>query len=104
MTDREKSVMLAKAMGWDVESGTYAFQVSGIKPPEGDMINNLYKPSKMALAWRVHLWAVDHKVVGLNYIRWFDSGIACWLKEDAQRLWLDRVLELAIEAGIIEKD
>lgn len=111
MSDREKSLLLAKAMGllkrvgmvwyWKDEHADY---VIGSPKRLETQVPDLYDPVNMALAWRVHLWAVDHKVIGLNYIRWFDSGIACWLQEDAQRLWLDQILELAVEAGIIEEE
>ena len=70
-------------------------------------------PFHMALAWRVLNWASEDKSPHPEEddpIRWklhewltFNVG---WLDiqppADAQRLWLDKILELTIEAGLIE--
>jgi hypothetical protein len=117
MTEQEKSVLLARAMGWDIGKHGCIF------PPNEDISNyidtgdneSLYDPANMALAWRVLNWA-------LNY--WFEIGEAEGLDikfdvrdeyieimnavqeheppADAQCLWLDKILELTIEAEIID--
>jgi hypothetical protein len=116
LPDQEKSVLLAKAVGWRVnEQGTIyydfpSYLVEGksyIHP-----IDSLYNPANMALAFRCHLWALKHLPDNLpanfEYRIWFRNGDygkpVPWTRKNAQRLWLDKILELAIEAGIIEEE
>ncbi len=112
MSDQEKSVLLAKAMGWRVfRSGNIQAKLDGSQW----MTKDLYDPANMALAWRVLNWANSQK----HYYAGFQgySGLMFdflyhWLfsdetffelsPADAQRLWLDKILELAIEAGLVE--
>ena len=124
MNKQEKSVLLAEMMGWNV-SGKIIDQFDKwfvIVQEQGDDWElsenvehpfNLYDPANMALAWRVLNWAWgipddDPALVNLELHDWheqiawtvtYDSSPA-----DAQRLWLDRILELAIEAGVIEEE
>ena len=86
MNPQEKSVLLAKAAGI-IED------------------RNLYYPANMALAWLVHLWGLDivDAVGSWKYVSWWEN-MAIFGEDDAQRLWLDKVLELAIEAGLVEVD
>lgn len=103
MSDREKSVLLAKAMRWYVTVHDKRCAISSLGERLGvtDYPLNLYDPENMALAWRV-----------LNHFSWVDIALKIVLQDtvknsihddpaDAQRLWLDKVLELAIEIGII---
>ena len=82
MNDEEKSVLLAKAAGI-IED------------------RNLYYPANMALAWLVHLWALDNldALGSWKYLSWWDN-MAILGEADAQRLWLDKVLGLIIESTI----
>ena len=102
MSDQEKSVLLVKAMGW-----FFGMHRDGLKvSPENNGIiqdGNLYDPANMALAWRVHLWALDNlgAVEDWKYVSWWEN-MAIFAEDDAQRLWLDTILELAIEAGLVE--
>lgn len=103
MTDQEKSVMLAKAMGWDISlsynqqcryitsNGSTELGDVGILPyrNEGD----LYDPANMALAWRVLNWAITSELGSWAFLAWWiDLGRLS--PADAQRLWLDKILEL----------
>ena len=125
MTDQEKSVMLAKAMGWVqqvrhygdesqvfIGGETVAIVDTDLIPadglPEYYFMPNLYDPANMVLAWRVLNWArvndaifelaIDNHELGDHFFEWASESPA-----DAQRLWLDKILELAIETGIIDK-
>ena len=128
LTDQEKSVMLARAMGWefsrqDCGEGRWSWvdengeQISGslhddvVKvsdDPSSLVAPMLYSPARMALAWRVLNWALftapdwdtGHIIFDGLYdkpLRW----VATKLPADAQRAWLDKILSLAIEAGLI---
>lgn len=68
---------------------------------------NLYDPANMALAWRVLSFAIDNFSIPnhhfalramVNDMAFFTMPIAA-----AQRAWLDKILTLAIEAGMIEE-
>ena len=116
LTDQEKSVLLAKAMGWyqvDYEPIMGARWQAPNKP-EQYWLNppNLYVTVNMSLAWRVLNWAAKQEaIISLGIFTWWyeqDSpriygGEAPLVlpPADAQRAWLDKILELAIEAGII---
>ena len=119
LTPQQKSVMLAKAMGWEVwnQHGVMTF-----RPPEGldpelfrentIGIVDLYHPANMALAWRVLNWAMSpHHSPWVFALAVGDFELEGFLYEaelwkippaDAQRLFLDKILELAIEAGIVD--
>ena len=90
MNDQEKSVLLAKAMGWTIEAPEYF---------------DLYRPKDMALAWRVLNWAAVTMPQESYYLVPLQGIVLDTEKlppPDAQRLWLDKILKLAIEAGLIE--
>jgi len=115
MNDQEKSVMLAKAMGWKVTALPVGHDdLFIIVPNEYDRnIRSFYSPANMALAWRVLNWAETQKhyypapysglMVDVLYRSfWTDETFFELPPADAQRLWLDKILELAIEAGLVE--
>ena len=114
LSDQEKSVMLAKAMGVDWRiiplsefDDIYADSAETvILDPDNVLIGygTLYDPANMALAWRCHLWAWRHVDIYTRYRNWWrhHTEMSPMGKPDAQRLWLDKILELAIEAGLIE--
>jgi hypothetical protein len=127
LTPEQKSVLLAKAMGWTIHESVEALHIPLlIILPEGysiDYTNNLYEPIAMAVAWRVLNWAIkqmpiETKPEGMIQYTWaarlhhfwseshWTDGGKHWLfsmtPADAQRLWLDKILKLAIEAGIID--
>ena len=96
MTDREKSVLLAKAAGWETDDDALKIHLpnplwreSGYRQ---NVIRSLYDPANMALAWRCHLWALHVKrPFARDYLDYFWSISG---EEHAQRLWLDKILEL----------
>ena len=97
---REASVMLARLSGWEVEPDDYGKM--WIKcPGEPYATTNLYQPVFMFLAWRVLNWVQTNMDRAarrdLSYIVMdFTATPAA-----AQRAWLDKVLSLAIEAGML---
>jgi hypothetical protein len=150
MSDQEKSVLLAKAMGQSIKMELIAnsdrYRITLSKPvdhtwivdrhllmPWEDIphaerekiindpavlrdclaanIPNLYHPTTMALAWRVLNWAWEHfepygAWTNIMFEAFYDAEIApLWptlAPADAQRAWLDKILSLVIEAGLIE--
>ena len=116
MNDQEKSVIIAKAMGWveheHGEAPIYEARWQSPDKPGSWWLSppNLYNPINMALAWRVHLWMLEQElgkrespyaVSPKPYTRWWNLG-SPWGYAAAQRLWLDKILELAIGAVIVE--
>lgn len=115
MNDQEKSLVLARLMGWrEVDEYDhmghllYRHWVDGGK--RLSIVGHdfdLYHPDNMALAWRVHLWATTSAFYD-KYRYWLAHGtgyeghLLWWEKTNAQRAWLDKILELAIEAGMVE--
>lgn len=89
--------MLAKAMGWDTANMTDT--VVMIDTPEGKPFFSFYNPANMHLAWQVHAWAMQYWAV--TYRKWCDE-INLLVFSDPQSLFLDKILELAIEAGILK--
>ena len=113
LSDQEKSLIIARMLKNQMLPDKYLPVMS----PEFKPID-LYNPANMALAWRVLNWAAKLDRVSLSEYSYpytfsdavdliFEDGLnespRVWaLSPDlAQRLWLDQVLELAIEAGLI---
>ena len=75
----------------------------------GVLCVDLYDPQNMALAWRVlnHVWSYQHlfdnQIVTWSYVIGYaiDGSLP---PADAQRTWLDMILSLAIEAGMVAGD
>lgn len=129
LTDQQKSVLLAKAMGWRVKlaqsgeprwaledeqrrqlGGSIYDEPSVYKDVDltySKLCPDLYDPANMALAWRVLNWAYDHPQIEDqgrhdHFIKWWrEANLNTKLPADAQRLWLDKILELATNAGIV---
>lgn len=105
MNDQEKSVKLARLCGWKQpkrfvpnwrDSGTTVAYYDGYMN-----YPNLYDPANMQLAWRV-LNFIDGTELSGRFNVWFYNQL--WVKispADAQRLWLDKILQLADEAGMV---
>ena len=108
MTDQEKSVLLAKAMGADWKY-FHNDEIDEwlILDSENVVIGygNLYDPANMALAWRVLNWA--HKQFpghGINPITKMYQGFheAVFLPADKViEVWLDETINILVEAEII---
>lgn len=109
LSDQEKSVMLAKAMGKSPQNRQavpdWMIEIPGIARNDKELesvVFNLYDPENMALAWRVLNW-VNYTPLSGAWNVWFYDQLWMWVPPaDAQRKWLDKVLELAIEAGLVE--
>ena len=111
LSDEQKSVMLAKLCGWNINQ-----QDSGKAwitcPDDAYATTNLYRPAFMFLAWRVLNWASSNKSphpeerdeMQHKMQEWLTYHVG-WLDilspASAQRLWLDKILELAIEAELV---
>jgi hypothetical protein len=104
MSEQEKTRALAWAMGWNHFIGQHTGQLyAKIDGIQHDC--ELYDPANMALAWRVHLWALQAKIWEDYYrwCRWSNATGAPWYaRDDAQRAWLDKTLSLAIDAGLAD--
>ena len=80
----------------------------------GEQMPGLYDPANMALAWRVLNWASEQKAVYFEFMQWwfrqdadldmFGGYLFDLEPKDAQRVLLDKILSLAIEADLIEKE
>jgi hypothetical protein len=110
MTDQEKSVMLLCLTGHKYVKGPKG----GWFNSENELVNiefvrdtNIYHPGFLDLAWRTRQWCLSHIIIGPPLDSWlWVEGIGYDLPNldaaAAQRAWLDKILELAVEAGIIE--
>lgn len=117
MTTQEKSEKLYSLVGWKKEWADFNSMIlldsngkgvgHGLMKPSVPM-PNLYDEKNMALAWRVLNWAEAYSqlhATGDFYDGWMQLLPECLFllaPTDAQTAWLDKILELAIEAGMIE--
>ncbi len=105
---REASVMLARLMpDWEIRPQDDG-KIWVVCPGEPYATTNLYQPVFMFLAWRVLNWAMgDRQIQGIADFG-LSSEIGPWLwimpPAEAQRAWLDKILTLAIEAGMIAEE
>ncbi len=118
LTDQTKSVLLAKALAWSDPVYLTGPQLWVVYEHSGEIHSspyrfNLYAPATMALAWRVLNWAVykpslntpqfDENGFEVESLRFGFFRYEIWGEmPDAQRRWLDKILTLAIEAGLVE--
>ena len=126
MSGQEKSVLLAKAMGLEIEPHFAHPHDIFIKiPPEWDyeweLLEGDFYTAPMEISWRVLNWAAEneglcqyfseHRVWCSEHTQWETTELHHWwpIQElfdikpaEAQRLWLDMVLTLVIEAGLVE--
>ena len=97
LSDNEKSWLLIRAADLKIY-----FDHEPIGPPDDLLYNKYY----MHEAWRLHLWAMrlsdNHSRELTNRYNNFWTHEYPWKKTDAQRLWLDKILSLLIEAGKVE--
>lgn len=110
LNEVEKSVLLARARGWEVyESREEYFKAGMLHATEYDaniehpayfhpehrtsnVLPNLYKPINMSLAWEWHMWAIQEPF-GHTYLAYWDL-MSPWLQEDMQKQMLDNILKL----------
>lgn len=97
MNDSEKSVLLAKLIGYQTNTEDSPI----ILTP------NFYHTSNMELAWQVLNWWRQMKKEGLPEKQFF-AGFGyfeAWMDlpaEQAQIRWLDKILKMAIDAELVE--
>lgn len=106
----DKSALLAKAMGWkklDIYGGWVRPEQAN-PAPYGRPLPDFYDPANMALAWKVLNWAYLQQVEPFrkSFKSWWEWNMPHWLltwgPEEAQAQWLDKVLGLAIDTGLVE--
>ena len=109
MTEQQKSVLLAKAMGWEVSPLGSIFPTEG----EGHVAihpeSSRYDPNEMALAWRVLNWWANIEPrpqeqweIFLGW--WALMEVYTMPANEVQRAWLDKIIILVIEAGLVKNE
>lgn len=127
MSDQEKSAVLAQIANikglfvrhvpakystssdrsYDIDDHP-AYDIVSYRTERGHVLIDvdLYDPDNMSLAWRVLNWAAETWADG-NWINWamYEPYFLLDKPPDvAQRAWLDKILELAIEAGMVDDE
>jgi hypothetical protein len=125
MNDAEKSVALAKLVGWIRPAGkNYVAGLWFIEVPENPIwMRQLWRLEPFKLpnfdffneysvntVWKILNWVENDSPFALEFNRWFFAngrlqGSCLWLAidlESAVRIWLDKVLQLAEEAGLVK--
>ncbi len=99
LTDHEKSMLLAKVMG--LEMYVDDFGKTWIKfPGTSQVASDLYLEIHMALAFRCVHWIADKGYDDL-LLTWFAKHKLI-MDETMQQKMLNKILSLAIEAGLVE--
>ena len=107
LTKQQKSVMLARLAELQIEYEPVVLialaQFHSTTDIIDDLVPDLYDPANMELAWRCLLWVSQgHEDWRAEFQNWFaDTAFELMGEEHAQRIWLDKLLELAISAGLI---
>ncbi len=111
LTDQEKSDLLCNLAG--MPKGQ--FGITGPEGPEWEFVwPDLYEvdedgdPLHLPLAWKVLNWWTEDEA-DRPWVQWaefsgfWEDGFLTQLPAaDAQRLWLDKILKLAIDADLVE--
>lgn len=115
---QEKSIMLARLMGWQfvyagngvvavVRDKIFVGTTTAYWYSESGPCVDFYEKDNMSLAWKILAFAadLDQRTNTTVFEEWWHSQ-RLYLKspEKAQKLWLDKVLELAIQAEEILPD
>ena len=110
----ENSAVLAKLCGWKLAAN---FATAAWWDENGDMVYrievmpgvhkplDLYDPANMALAWRVHIEAIEGLTLGIYIGDWYSAWWRVnemWCKVTKPGDFLDKILELAKEAGLVK--
>ena len=104
MSDNQKSKLLARAMGMRIVfNPTQIVETAQSQESDGlDYVGlNFYSTANMALAWSCLNWwgeTQDNE----SFAAYWDTN-DLWLASpaEAQRIWLNRILELAIDARLV---
>ena len=115
LSDEIKSALLAMVMDWSIIQSEVHPETYYFAPTEDDdHIDDFYvcyadsgMPVNMGYSWLVLNWAMLNHDIGNAISNWWwnspsASDLPTLSPADAQRLWLDKVLALAIEAGKIK--
>ena len=122
LTDQEKSVMLARVIGWRINAHGDMFEIpdTSVDNVGWKWRSNFYSgvDASMEQAWLVLNWAAQRNdgisdygwpytvAEGIDEIFRYedDDDLSLWDKDpaDAQRAWLDQILTLTIEAGLVD--
>jgi hypothetical protein len=112
---QEKSLLLARLLGWRcvyaadstcaVMQGRAMVGISSAYwyTEDGPHLD-FYEAENMALAWRIMTSLVEKEAhIKIEFQRWWCSQELYLLKSPkmVQKLWLDRILQLALEAELI---
>lgn len=104
---RRASVLLARFCGWFPEKQLDVTDLGGWVAVRfydyGDFVN-LYHPQNMCIAWKVLNYAHGKTVGYFNDMPLVIGRLAdeTMIPYEAQRAWLDKILELANEAGMLD--
>ena len=110
MSEEEKSVALSVLMGWRwisrLDDSQHVIDADGVILNAGRYMN-LYTSENMVLAWRALNWAWLHSPIHEDISSWwYERGTHDYLpaisQDKAQAAWLDKILELAIETGLVQ--
>jgi len=118
MNDGQKSLLLARLMGWKITTGVNLSwvddeedkQVFRVDNHGGLELRGLYVPEAFVHAWKVLNWVHSDKLERMYWLRHEFFGQVELVRlselpmEQAQRVLLDKILELALEFGFVEND
>ncbi len=117
LDDVQKSAALLRLCGWRRDGRElysndkliytfpmYSIEGEYIHAYEFQFIANLYDPANMALAWRVLNWAVmSDELDSANVLTELLIHYCAVSPAIASIAWLDKILSLAIEAGMVKE-
>ena len=116
LSTEQKDIMLANLLGltWDYSQNlSSASNIWIHDAAAGISISSFYDPSCMQYAWRVLNWANERELSDIP-ATWGDYILDNTCPEalelfsmppaEAQAAWLDKILELATEAGMVDDD
>ena len=107
LSEKEKSVLLARAMGWHLHRRDVGIM---LRPDQSERwVTNLYDTANMALAWRVLNWVSNNKAWYEEYgylvdTFWSAMELYAMPLDEAIRMLLDTILERLIDAGLVNRE
>jgi len=115
MDNAKKSLLIARLMGWKITRSSFSVWVADENNSPTfwigmDNRDGLYSSIAFPVAWRVLNWVQN---VPLRTEKAYQLRVKFWLDLDvedlfamslieAQKTWLDKILELAIRFGFVE--
>jgi hypothetical protein len=111
MDTKEKSRLIVELtkehIGWSITNNPPATGYI-IRLPDNSWTDDIYHTQHMALAWRVLAAAttkLQQDIAITDFIAWWRYRLPFLFAlppAEAQAAWLDKILELAIEAGMVQ--